>query len=233
MPVRGTTNYVWFTEQPLGSGSTGNVYYGRHKRQGDACAIKVFVDHMRLSMIKAKTAELTLMRKLDQRNIVRLLAIEEETHSKEKILIMEFCSEGSVYDMLNKPEYLFGFPELEYLVFIQDLVSGLEYLRQNDILHRNLKPGNILCSVAEDGKSVYKLIDFVSALKLEDGMENLMLHRDVYSSALLFDTKPNEKSNKAAADLWNIGATLYHMATGQLPFQPYGGQSNKEVMSVN
>lgn len=31
MPVRGTSNYVWFTEEPIGTGATGNVFYGRHK----------------------------------------------------------------------------------------------------------------------------------------------------------------------------------------------------------
>lgn len=43
-----------------------------------------------------------------------------QTHTKEHVLVMELCSEGSVYDMINKPEYYFGFPESELLVFLQD-----------------------------------------------------------------------------------------------------------------
>jgi TANK-binding kinase 1 len=152
MPVRGSPNYVWFTEQSLGSGATGNVYFGRHKRMGDACAVKVFADLVRTSHIQAKARELELMRKLNHRNIVKLLAIEQESHTKENVLIMELCSEGSVYDLLCRPENAHGFPEIQFVDFFRDFVYGVEYLRLHGIIHRDIKPGNILCSKLDDGR---------------------------------------------------------------------------------
>lgn len=48
------------------------------------------------------------------------------------------------------------------------LVQGMNHLRENGVVHRDIKPGNIMRQVGEDGKSVYKLTDFGAARELED-----------------------------------------------------------------
>ena len=54
-------------------------------------------------------------------------------------------------------------------------------------------------------------------------------HPDIYERAVL--RKPQGKKFSATVDLWSLGVTLYHVATGQLPFRPYGGaRRNKEIM---
>lgn len=47
-------------------------------------------------------------------------------------------------------------------------VQGMNHLRENGVVHRDIKPGNIMRQVGEDGKSVYKLTDFGAARQLED-----------------------------------------------------------------
>ncbi|KFQ50955.1 Inhibitor of nuclear factor kappa-B kinase subunit epsilon, partial [Pelecanus crispus] len=115
-------------------------------------------------------------------------------------------------------------------------VAGMNHLRENGVVHRDIKPGNIMRLMGEDGQSIYKLTDFGAARELDDdekfvsvyGTEEY-LHPDMYERAVL--RKPQQKAYGVTVDLWSIGVTFYHAATGSLPFVPFGGpRRNKEIM---
>ncbi|XP_068397723.1 inhibitor of nuclear factor kappa-B kinase subunit epsilon isoform X11 [Eschrichtius robustus] len=156
--------------------------------------------------------------------------------SRQKVLVMEYCASGSLMSVLEGPENAFGLPEDEFLVVLRCVVAGMNHLRENGIVHRDIKPGNIMRLVGEEGQSIYKLTDFGAARELDDdekfvsvyGTEEY-LHPDMYERAVL--RKPQQKAFGVAVDLWSIGVTLYHAATGSLPFVPFGGpRRNKEIM---
>lgn len=106
---------------------------------------------------------------------------------------MEYCSGGSLLSLLEEPENAFGLSETEFLIVLQCVgaclshyfwilpdfnpesffpllpsVHGMNHLRENGVVHRDIKPGNIMRQVGEDGRSVYKLTDFGAARQLED-----------------------------------------------------------------
>ncbi|XP_008571297.1 PREDICTED: inhibitor of nuclear factor kappa-B kinase subunit epsilon isoform X3 [Galeopterus variegatus] len=180
--------------------------------------------------------EFEVLRKLNHQNIIKLFAVEETGSSRQKVLVMEYCSSGSLLSVLESPENAFGLPEEEFLVVLRCVVAGMNHLRENGIVHRDIKPGNIMRLVGEAGQSIYKLTDFGAARELGDdeqfvsvyGTEEY-LHPDVYERAVL--RKPQQKAFGVTVDLWSIGVTLYHAATGSLPFVPFGGpRRNKEIM---
>ncbi|TNN63303.1 Inhibitor of nuclear factor kappa-B kinase subunit epsilon [Liparis tanakae] len=230
-----TTNYLWSLQDVLGQGATASVYKARNKRLGELVAVKVFnaVSYNRPHEVQMR--EFEMLRKLNHGNIVRLYAVEE-LPSKQKVLVMEYCSGGSLLSLLEESQNAFGLPETEFLTVLQCVVQGMNHLREKGVVHRDIKPGNIMRKVGEDGKSVYKLTDFGAARELEDdekfmsiyGTEEY-LHPDMYERAVL--RKPHQKSYGVSVDLWSIGVTFYHAATGSLPFAPYGGpRRNKPTM---
>uniref|UniRef100_G3N5B6 Inhibitor of nuclear factor kappa B kinase subunit epsilon n=1 Tax=Gasterosteus aculeatus aculeatus TaxID=481459 RepID=G3N5B6_GASAC len=230
-----TANYLWSLQDVLGQGATASVYKARNKRLGELVAVKVFnsVSYNRPHEVQMR--EFEMLRRLKHSNIVRLYAVEE-LPSKQNVLVMEYCSGGSLLSLLEESENAFGLPETEFLIVLQCVVQGMNHLRENGVVHRDIKPGNIMRQVGEDGKSVYKLTDFGAARVLEDdekfmsiyGTEEY-LHPDMYERAVL--RKPHQKSYGVSVDLWSIGVTFYHAATGSLPFAPFGGpRKNKPTM---
>ncbi|XP_064354101.1 inhibitor of nuclear factor kappa-B kinase subunit epsilon isoform X2 [Dromaius novaehollandiae] len=180
--------------------------------------------------------EFEMLRKLNHKNIVKLFAVEETGTSKQKVLVMEYCSSGSLLNVLEDPANAFGLSESEFLIVLQCVVAGMNHLRENGVVHRDIKPGNIMRLMGEDGQSIYKLTDFGAARELDDdekfvsvyGTEEY-LHPDMYERAVL--RKPQQKAYGVTVDLWSIGVTFYHAATGSLPFIPFGGpRRNKEIM---
>nr|CAG4646065.1 EOG090X01SN [Macrothrix elegans] len=233
--LRGSANYVWCTTSVLGKGATGAVFQGVNKHTGEAVAVKTFnqLSHMRPHEVQMR--EFEVLKKVKHENIVKLLAIEEEQDGKGKVIVMELCTGGSLFNILDDPENSNGLPEEEFLAVLEHLTAGMKHLRDNNLIHRDLKPGNIMKFVALNGSTIYKLTDFGAARELEEGQQFVSLygteeylHPDMYERAVL--RKPVGKSFGASVDLWSIGVTLYHVATGNLPFRPFGGRRNKETM---
>ncbi|XP_043349868.1 serine/threonine-protein kinase TBK1 isoform X5 [Dermochelys coriacea] len=234
--MQSTSNYLWLLSDVLGQGATANVFRGRHKKTGDLYAVKVFNNISFLRPVDVQMREFEVLKKLNHKNIVKLFAIEEETTTRHKVLVMEFCPCGSLYTVLEEPSNAYGLPESEFLIVLRDVVAGMNHLRENGIVHRDIKPGNIMRVIGEDGQSVYKLTDFGAARELEDDEQFVSLygteeylHPDMYERAVL--RKEHQKKYGATVDLWSIGVTFYHAATGSLPFRPFEGpRRNKEVM---
>ncbi|XP_067420205.1 serine/threonine-protein kinase TBK1 isoform X2 [Emydura macquarii macquarii] len=236
--MQSTSNYLWLLSDILGQGATANVFRGRHKKTGDLYAVKVFNNISFLRPVDVQMREFEVLKKLNHKNIVKLFAIEEETATRHKVLVMEFCPCGSLYTVLEEPSNAYGLPESEFLIVLRDVVAGMNHLRENGIVHRDIKPGNIMRVIGEDGQSVYKLTDFGAARELEDDEQFVSLygteeylHPDMYERAVL--RKDHQKKYGATVDLWSIGVTFYHAATGSLPFRPFEGpRRNKEVMGL-
>ncbi|XP_054750839.2 serine/threonine-protein kinase TBK1-like [Lytechinus pictus] len=233
--IRSTKTYIWYLKDVLGTGATSSVYLGRHKKTGDVVAVKMFnhMSYMRPHEVQQREFEVLL--KLNHQNIIHLHQIEEDQISKQPVIVMELCTGGSLYTYLDTPENMYGLKEKEFLHVLKDVSAGMKHLRDKGIIHRDIKPGNIMMVKGEDGVYIYKLADFGAARELEDdeafkslyGTEEY-LHPDLYERAVLGERNRTEFT--AQTDLWSLGVTFYHTATGSLPFRAHGGRNNRGVM---
>ncbi|XP_052779106.1 serine/threonine-protein kinase TBK1-like isoform X2 [Mya arenaria] len=229
--LRATNNYVYsVSEDLIGKGATCEVYRGIHKESGQIHALKIF--ERRLKVVAER--EIEALRSLKHENIVEFIGQETDKDTGRVVAVMEYCDK-SLYSALCEPEHRSGLSESEFIRFFKHTVEGMKHLRQHDFLHRDIKPGNILVSQDDDGSYVYKLTDFGTAKPVleTEAFQSLVgteeyLHPNIFKAAFIEPGKARQFD--AAADLWSLGATLYHAATGRVPFQPHQGRSNKLVM---
>uniref|UniRef100_A0A3Q4H7N6 Inhibitor of nuclear factor kappa B kinase subunit epsilon n=1 Tax=Neolamprologus brichardi TaxID=32507 RepID=A0A3Q4H7N6_NEOBR len=120
-----TISYLWSVDDVLGQGATASVYKARHKRSGELVAVKVFNIMSYNRPHEVQMREFEMLRKLNHSNIIKLFTVEE-LPSKQKVLVMEYCSGGSLLSLLEEPENAFGLAETEFLTVLQ-CIGGFVY----------------------------------------------------------------------------------------------------------
>ncbi|KAI9542309.1 hypothetical protein NQZ68_020656 [Dissostichus eleginoides] len=190
-----------------GEGSFGRVYKGRKKYTGQVVALKFMPKVGRSEKeLQSLKREIDIMRGLEHPNIVQLFdSFETQT---EVVVVTEYA-EGQLFQILEDDGKL---PESQVREIACQLVSALYYLHSHRILHRDMKPQNILL-----GKTgVVKLCDFGFARSMS--VSTLVLTSikgtPLYMSPELVEEKPYDHT----ADLWSLGCILYELHTGAPPF---------------
>ena len=189
-------NYVVLHQ--IGEGSFGKVFKGRRKHTGQIVAIKFLKKKQSLFDKRGKSdkdmanlrQEIEILKSLRHENIVLLLdAFETNT---EFCLVLELC-QGELFEILEEEQNL---PEDVIRSIAMQLVSALNYLHSNRIIHRDMKPQNIL--ISQDG--VVKLCDFGFARAMSNNTLVLTSIKGtpLYMSPELVQEKPYNNS----VDLW-------------------------------
>jgi serine/threonine protein kinase len=130
-------------------------------------------------------------------------------------IFQEWIPGGSVACLLSK----FGPFSLQVIrSYLRQTLSGLIYLHDNDIMHRDIKGSNIL--VNDDG--VVKLADFGASKKLANLHENLMMSLTVRGTPYFMAPEVFEEKYSAKADIWGVGCVAFQMATGNPPWKDKG-----------
>ena len=128
----------------IGNGASGTIYKGKHTKTNMEVAVKqisVNIDDISLNI----TREIGLMRKLKHPNIIQLYDVIFDKNYGHVYLIMEYCQKGD----LNKFQKGKAIHEIHVQKYMKQLMLGLKYLKENNVMHRDLKPQNIL--IANDG----------------------------------------------------------------------------------
>ncbi|CAA6656108.1 unnamed protein product [Spirodela intermedia] len=194
----------------IGAGSFAVVWQARHRLLGLEVAVKE-IDKKQLSrkLRESLFKEIDILRNVSHPNIVRL---HEAIETQEKIyLVLEYCTGGDLAAFITRHGRV---SEAVARHLMQQLASGLQVLRENNLIHRDLKPQNLLLS-SNDESSVLKIGDFGFARYLmPQGLADTLCGSPLYMAPEIIQ---NQKYD-AKADLWSVGAILFQLVTGKPPF---------------
>lgn len=207
----------------LGSGSFGEVWLAHDQMTGRDVALKIY-----LSLDPAGVDEFQreYSNSADLSSPYLLTPEYFDVHHRRPFLVMKFCENGSSSKLAGQ------ITEDKLWDFIHDVASGLEVLHsQSDpIVHQDIKPDNILV----DSNGRFLITDFGISKRLRATMRR-QSKRDVSSGAMpymapeRFDSVP--KLNPSS-DIWSLGASIYELATGELPLNGFGGSMLKHGAEI-
>lgn len=199
----------------IGRGSFGEVWLATDQTLGLDVAIKIYIalDTRGLSEFKN---EFKSVYNLHHPNLLR--ADYFDSVGSSPYLVMPYCP-VSVGDKVG------SMTEAEIWAFIKGVADGLTYLHANDIVHRDIKPDNIL----RDEQGNYVISDFGLSTKMRSTLRKASARNNEspdqsgtigYMAPEMFSARPNAVK---ATDIWAFGATIYELATGDMPFCGQGG----------
>ncbi len=193
--------------EPISTTSWGSVYRAHDPLLERTVALKIIHPQGSSTHHSELLSEARAAAALDHPNICTI----HQVHSQEDgtlVMVLSWCPGGSLNDLLSNGP-LTGKPAFEMACGV---ISGLMAIHASGLLHRDIKPGNILV----DGRGQPKLADFGIATALGDSHTTVMTMSGTlpYMAPELFQgQKPS-----VASDLWALGAVLFQMVSGQPPF---------------
>ncbi|KAJ4977780.1 hypothetical protein NE237_008560 [Protea cynaroides] len=202
----------------IGSGSYGKVVLYQSSVDGKCYAIKAFhKSHLsKLHVAPSETAmtdvlrEVLIMKLLDHPNIVNLIEVIDDSKTDQFYMVLEYV-EGRWGSEVSGT--LGGLGESIAQKYLWDIVAGLMYLHDHNIVHGDIKPDNLLVT----STGTVKIGDFSVSQVFED--DNDELRRSPGTPVF---TAPEcclgATYHGKAADTWAVGVTLYFMVLGQYPF---------------
>ncbi|ETI47432.1 CAMKK/CAMKK-META protein kinase [Phytophthora nicotianae CJ01A1] len=214
-------NQYTFMEQ-LGKGAYGIVFKVECNDTKEVFAAKC-VDKKALKRIRvgrfgnalqSVKKELNIWKRFKHRHIVVLREVIDTDDSDELYMISELVEGGPVLDDDIKCTPLNA--ELTKTYFTH-LIEGIDFLHENKIIHRDIKPGNLLLKTVDDNEVILKIADFGVSHEMEHDNEDM---RQTAGTAIFMapEMLTGDSFQGKPVDIWACGITLYMFVYGHPPF---------------
>jgi serine/threonine protein kinase len=202
--------------EKIAEGGMGTIYKGRHRQTGQIVALKVVPASMAKNAILLKRfeQEFRAASMLDHPNIVR--ALEYHGSGTSPFLVMEFVDGESLGQRVEREGRL---PETEAIHIMVQVAKALDTAHRQKLIHRDIKPDNVM--VTRDG--VVKVADLGLVKEVDTDLNLTRTGRGLGTPHFMAPEQfRNAKSADARCDIYSMGATLYMLVTGELPFKSCG-----------
>jgi predicted Ser/Thr protein kinase len=211
-PFEGRAIGTWKVLRRLAKGGMGAVYLGEHAPSGRKVAIKILTEeYSRMPGIQGRfkrEADTTL--RLQHPNIVEILEMGQD--GPHTYIVSEYVEGGSLVDLIVKEKKL---PPRRAVEIVCDVLSALDHAHGRGVIHRDVKPANILLTA--DGRA--KVIDFGLAKDAEANTILTLSGHIVGTPAYMAPEQAMGEPAGPLADLYSCGILLYLMLTGRKPFE--------------
>ncbi|KAF8416524.1 kinase-like domain-containing protein [Tirmania nivea] len=212
---RSQSNILRRPHQAWGRGSSQSPLPHGHRRS----ASQIHSEEENGNPLYLIREEIAIMKKLGHENIIKLYEVLDDPDGDSLYMVMEYCPKGVVMKV-GLGEKTEPYTEEQCRLWFRDMILGIEYLHSQGIIHRDIKPDNLI--LTED--YCLKIVDFGVSEFFKKGT-NMFTGKSAGSPAFLppelCKVGHGEVSGEAA-DVWSMGVTLYCLCFGCLPFNYTG-----------
>lgn len=203
----------------LAAGAMGSVYTAYDEVLARQVALKIVSAPPSKDddLYQGALREARVQGSVNHPNVAQVYAMSEDMG--QPYIIMELIDGGSVLDRIRRDG---KFDQLWAIEITIDTALGLNAGHKLGLLHRDVKPGNVLLD--RDGKA--KLIDFGLAERVSKQQDGKVVGSPYYMSPEI----ARGQISDLRADIYSLGASLYHMLTGQPPFKKKGASPRDIVL---
>lgn len=208
----------------LGRGGFSEVWLAQDTFTSIDIAIKVYAPGSGMDDDGVKTFSEEIRRTWTLNHSALLKPQHFDVDNNMPYLIMPYCSEGSCLRRIGKMS------ESDIWSLLADVASGLDYLHSQDVIHQDIKPDNILI----DNNGHCLISDFGISTKARSTLRKSMMGNvsggtTAYMAPERFSREP---APIKASDIWSLGATIFELMTGNVPFGDLGGGMQKSGAEV-
>lgn len=202
----------------IGEGAMGWVYRGVHLTLESSVAVKIMKPQLRPDEQRAERfkREARASSRLNHPHIISVVDFGD-TPSGLLYLVTEYLLGQSLGTLISSKGIL---PFKRIVRIIGQILSALEESHNSGVIHRDLKPDNIMVSQLRGGEDFVKVLDFGIAKLRDDPSQKLTQQGQLFGTPdYMAPEQIKGQEITASADLYSLGIILFQMLTGQLPFQ--------------
>jgi serine/threonine protein kinase/Tfp pilus assembly protein PilF len=220
LPIGSVINGQFQVAAYLGSGEMGRVYKVAHLETRKVFALKTISPEMADAKVLAKRLEheAEAVRKLVHANIVSVYDVGVAENGAP-YLVMDYIEGECLHVLLNS---LGRVPQNRALPIFIQIAKGLTHAHEKAVIHRDLKPNNIIISKAPDGHELVKIVDFgIAKLADQESADKTKLTQDGELVGTPLYMSPEQclgDEIDPRSDLYSFGCIMYETLTGSLPF---------------
>ncbi|CAD8169723.1 unnamed protein product [Paramecium pentaurelia] len=218
-PEKPKEKYKNFTIiKKLGDGQYSEVFLAKHTQTGFLVALKVIQKSQIIKEnMQAQLAwEIKIQYLLEHPNITKLYTFFQTP--TEIVLVLEYCSHGQL-NTLQQMQPMKKFQERIAAQYVQQITFALMYIHNQDVIHRDIKPDNILLSFG-----LVKLADFSFCVYSPDEDRQTQCGTIIYASPQILEGETYDKKS----DIWGLGVLTYELCFGKPPWK----ENQQELMKT-